>query len=576
MAGMTLLIAYNLYYDWRFGAYIEQQRQQAGKKPEQPLDDKAATPGLKPKPEVATTPADGVSPGPIPGQEGPSSFPVPGSGEKEKAQTQEVRQVEGKRLISIKNGVTEVVLSNLGAVLSGYRLDEYKDTDGSHIDLHFNFYDYYARLKAAGESTAELDKVTPYPTLGLKFPWESFSKKINGSIFATSEKRNEIVLEKGDKPYVISFEFADPSGVTIRKTYTFYPQKYSFDFSVLALMDPKLNKFDYSLVWFGLGEEKEKSDVSAYAFRGPVAYVNKSNDITVPEDDNPQVTYRGNIAWAGLTNHYYTAVGIPEETADRTAVVRYIDKSNFEVDWNLKAQVSDKPENFTFFVGPKRHDILGKYKNGMYAIINYGWFDFLAKPLFWLLEIFHNITGNWGWAIIGLTTVIKVVFYPLSQKSFRSMKKMQKVQPLLKKIQETYKDDKEKLNQAMMSLYKEHKVNPLGGCLPMLLQMPIFFALYRILLGSIELKGAGWILWITDLSVKDPYYITPVLMGGSMLAQQLMTPQTGDKTQRYMMLALPVVFTFIFLSFPAGLVIYWLVNNILTIIQQWVIYREAK
>jgi len=178
--------------------------------------------------------------------------------------------------------------------------------------------------------------------------------------------------------------------------------------------------------------------------------------------------------------------------------------------------------------------------------------------------------------VILLTITTKVLFFPLTQKGFKSMQKLQKVQPHLKKIQEAYKDDKEKLNQAMLALYKEHKVNPLGGCLPMILQIPIFFALYKVLLESIELKGAGWILWIHDLAMKDPYYVTPVLMGVSMLVQQMMTPSTGDPMQRKMMMLLPVVFTFMFLSFPSGLVIYWLVNNILTIIQQWIIKRESE
>jgi len=193
--------------------------------------------------------------------------------------------------------------------------------------------------------------------------------------------------------------------------------------------------------------------------------------------------------------------------------------------------------------------------------------------MLWLLKFFYNLIHNYGVAIILLTIVIKLILYPLTHKSFKSMKEMQKIQPKITALREKYKDNKEMLNKEIMTLYRTQKVNPLGGCLPMLLQIPVFFALYKVLLDSIELRHAPFIFWIQDLSAKDPYYITPILMGASMFIQQKMTPQVGDPTQAKLMLMLPIVFTFMFLNFPSGLVIYWLVNNLLSIAQQFYINK---
>ena len=198
------------------------------------------------------------------------------------------------------------------------------------------------------------------------------------------------------------------------------------------------------------------------------------------------------------------------------------------------------------------------------------------KPLLKTLQYFYGITQNYGWSIVILTLIIKLLFFPLTHKSFKSMKGMQKIQPYVKVIQERNKDDRQKMNEELLELYKKHKVNPLGGCLPMLLQVPVFIALYHALFFSIELKGAPFFGWIQDLSVADPYYVTPILMGATMFLQQRLTPTVGDPVQQKIMMFLPIVFTFLFISFPAGLVIYWTVNNLLTIAQQFYIYRVAK
>jgi len=236
-----------------------------------------------------------------------------------------------------------------------------------------------------------------------------------------------------------------------------------------------------------------------------------------------------------------------------------------------------------YYLGPRAKDFLAGTPSDLERAVTYGWSDFLAKPLLSLLNWFYSFSGNWGVAIILLTVLIKIVFWPLSHKSYKSMSKMKKIQPLMAKVREQHKDDRQKMNEEMMQLYKTYKVNPAGGCLPMLLQIPVFIGLYQALLGAIELRHAPFIttlpftdmVWLADLSAKDPYYITPIVMGATMFLQQKLTPSPGDPMQAKLMLFMPIVFTFIFLNFPAGLVIYWLVNNVLSIAQQWWLTRKA-
>jgi YidC/Oxa1 family membrane protein insertase len=225
-------------------------------------------------------------------------------------------------------------------------------------------------------------------------------------------------------------------------------------------------------------------------------------------------------------------------------------------------------------VGPKEYDRLKAEGVGLETAINVGsWMKWLAFPFLLLMQFLYTYVGNYGWVIIIITVLTKIIFWPLGNKSYKSMKEMQKVQPKLTEIKERYKDDKQKMNAAVMELYKSHKINPLGGCLPVVIQIPVFIALYQLLSYAIELRHAPWIGWIQDLSAKDPYYITPIIMGATMLVQQKMSPPMGDPMQQKMMLLMPVVFTFLFLNFPSGLVIYWLFNNILSIGQQYYINK---
>jgi len=232
------------------------------------------------------------------------------------------------------------------------------------------------------------------------------------------------------------------------------------------------------------------------------------------------------------------------------------------------------------YIGPKEYKVLHSIEPELTEAIEYGWFTFLSKPLFRVLYWLDNHIGNWGWSIIILTLLIKLLLFPLSYKGMMSMQKLKDLAPKMKEIKERYKDDSQKMNMKMMELYKKHGANPMGGCLPMLLQIPVFFALYRVFLNAVELQGAPWILWISDLSQKDPYFVLPILMGASMWFQQKITPNTvTDPMQQKIFQWLPVVMTIFFLTFPSGLVLYWLVNNIFTIAQQYVInnaYEKHK
>jgi YidC/Oxa1 family membrane protein insertase len=290
------------------------------------------------------------------------------------------------------------------------------------------------------------------------------------------------------------------------------------------------------------------------------------------------------VQWGAIESNYFLMSVVPQNAAVFKG--KYEDEV-YRIALNEDVALEPGAETTltsSYYLGPKKDQFLENAPNNLQAAINYGWFDFIAKPLITVLNFFYGYVGNYGVAIIFLTVIIKILFWPLSHKSYKSMESMKKLQPMMAKIREKHKDDRQKMNQEMMQLYKTYKVNPAGGCLPMLLQIPVFFALYQALMGAIELRHAPFIatvpftdiVWLADLSAKDPFYITPLVMGATMFLQQKMTPAPGDPMQAKIMLLMPVVFTFLFLSFPSGLVVYWLVNNVLSIFQQWMIGRKSR
>ncbi|AMD90608.1 membrane protein insertase YidC [Desulfovibrio fairfieldensis] len=295
----------------------------------------------------------------------------------------------------------------------------------------------------------------------------------------------------------------------------------------------------------------------------------------------------GKIYWAGAMSTYFLSAVLPGETNNVTVkglLQKTVYRTAVEEPENLLAPGQEKELTVSYWLGPKDRTQLLAVSDQLAKSIDLGMFSIIAKGLLWLLEFFHKYVHNWGVAIILLTIVIKAVFWPLTAKSYASMEKMKKLQPMMTAIREKYKDNKELMNKEVMALYKTYGVNPASGCVPILIQLPVFFGLYQALLTSIELRHAPFImylpftdkLWLADLSAKDPYYITPVIMGLTMFLQQRMSPPATDPTQQKIMMFLPLIFTVLFLGFPSGLVIYWLVNNILSIFQQWLMMRKNK
>jgi len=228
------------------------------------------------------------------------------------------------------------------------------------------------------------------------------------------------------------------------------------------------------------------------------------------------------------------------------------------------------------YIGPQDQHVLEKLSPGLDLVVDYGWLTVIAKPLYWLLETLHGVVGNWGWAIVLLTIVVKLAFFPLQAASYRSMAKMKLVTPKMTALRDRFGDDRVKLNQAMMELYKTEKVNPMAGCLPIVVQIPVFISLYWVLLASVEMRDAPWVGWIQDLATPDPYYVLPIIMAATMFLQTRLNPTPPDPVQAKVMMFMPLIFSAMFFFFPAGLVLYWLVNNIFSIAQQWFITRQTE
>jgi YidC/Oxa1 family membrane protein insertase len=294
----------------------------------------------------------------------------------------------------------------------------------------------------------------------------------------------------------------------------------------------------------------------------------------------------GPLSWASINSNYFLFALLPQSEQATLKAMLQDGIYRLAVDQDLQIEPgTSKTLRCSYYMGPMDRGILAAMPADLSAAVNFGWFHMLAVPLLWVLNLFYTFVHNYGVAIILLTVCIKLIFWPLSQKSYKSMNQMKKLQPMIQKLREKYADDKQRLNQEIMHLHKTYKVNPMGGCLPMIVQIPVFFGLYKALLGAVELRHAPFIshvpftnlIWLADLSAKDPYYVTPLIMGATMFIQQKMTPSSGDPTQAKIMMFMPIIFTFLFLNFPAGLVVYWLVNNVLSIAQQWGMTRsQAK
>ncbi len=317
-------------------------------------------------------------------------------------------------------------------------------------------------------------------------------------------------------------------------------------------------------------------------YTGPVVYTDEDKFQKVAfsdiEKNKASYTTSASDGWVGIIQHYFVSAWVPEQQQPREYYARKVDTNVYSV--GIKQPLAQLAPGASttaqsqLLIGPQDQRMLEKIAPGLDLTVDYGWLTIVAQPIYWLLEKLHGIVGNWGWAIVALTIVIKTAFFPLQAASYRSMARMKAVTPRLTAIRERYGNDRVKMNQAMMELYKTEKINPLGGCLPIVVQIPVFIALYWVLLASVEMRNAPWIGWIHDLSEPDPFYILPLVMAATMFIQVKLNPTPPDPMQAKMMMIMPLVFSVMFFFFPAGLVLYWLVNNVYSIVQQWVINRQ--
>ena len=330
------------------------------------------------------------------------------------------------------------------------------------------------------------------------------------------------------------------------------------------------------------GEPHDKGNSLMYTYTGGVAWdpEDKYQKFSFEELAAGELDKEVTGGWIAMIQHYFLGAVVPPKTEPRHFYGKGLANGHYVIGEYSQAKTVApgglQAFDATLWLGPKDQAALAKVAEGLDLTVDYGWLTILAKPIYHILYWINSVVGNWGWTIIIFTLLIKAAFYKLSEASYRSMAKMRNLTPRIQALKDRYGDDKQRMQAAMMEIYKKEKINPLGGCLPMLIQMPFFIALYWVLMESVELRQAPWILWIKDLSVKDPYYVLPVIMGITMFIQQKLNPAPPDPMQEKMMMALPFVFTVMFAFFPSGLVLYWTVNNILSIVQQWIITRRIE
>ena len=462
------------------------------------------------------------------------------------------------REITVETDKFQAVFTTQGARLVSFKLKDYRATADSNsppVQMLESGPLRYSTLRTTGT--------------------EGFVFSEDARFETTAEG---VVTVSGQDQVEIRFQHNAANGMQYVKTFLLHGDQYTID-SGLELYNtsaaPLRGTVNYALVqkW----DDSLAGDM--YSFVGPATLIKgEIEEVDVDDLKDGSVAYSQDIAWTSFQTKYFLSALVPDaQVAERAQIIRKGDaiENLLESPYFTLQSGERRKMNYTVFIGPKEPPLLKAAGHQLDKVVHFGFFNVLAQPLFTVLIFFYGYFKNYGIAIILLTVLIKIIFWPLTHKSYSSMKSMQKLQPEMAKLRERFKNDKERLNKEMMALYKTHSVNPLGGCLPMLVQIPVFFALYRVLLDSIALRHAHFAFWLTDLSAKDPYYITPLLMGASMFVQQKMTPTTADPMQAKIFMMMPIIFTFMFLNFPSGLVIYWLVNNLLTILQQYFIHRKA-
>jgi YidC/Oxa1 family membrane protein insertase len=392
----------------------------------------------------------------------------------------------------------------------------------------------------------------------------------------------EYALTDGQDKLLVRLEAPGPEGVKTVKTLTFHRGSYVIDITheiINGSAAPLAAHAYFQFLRDGAPPAGDPKMVNTYTGAAVYTEQEKFHKLSFSDLDKDKASFpkTATDGWIAMLQHYFVAAWLPKEGTAREYYAKPLADKLYSVGVILPvaaiAPNASGSVSVSLYAGPQEQDALKNIAPGLNLTVDYGWLTVVAAPLFWLLQFLHRWVGNWGVAIILLTVLIKAVFFPLSAASYKSMAKMKLVTPRMTKLREQYGNDRARLNQAMMELYKTEKINPLGGCLPIVVQIPVFISLYWVLLASVELRHAPFYLWIHDLAAQDPYYVLPLLMMGSMLIQTKLNPVPPDPVQAKVMMIMPFAFGVMFFFFPAGLVLYWLVNNILSIAQQWQITR---
>lgn len=468
-------------------------------------------------------------------------------------------QVQIERQLLVENDRFKAVFTSSGGRLKSLELKEYQQT------------------AAADSGPVVLQPTGPLRQATLRTTGHDGFGIAEDAFFEFDEPSAGSLTLSGDETQTLTMTHTTPSGLQIQKSYKFQGDNYGFELQVVVSNHGSAALSGTSaLALVSLWDENNKGSSTEHI--GPTSYAGEKLHSEDADDlVKEPVSYGKDLLWSAFETKYFIAIVQPLEGAAETTTLGKVDnrvENVFQTPYTTLQPGQSTSFNYRIYYGPKDGAILEKAHPDFGKAIDFGFFSLLAAPLLKALKFINNYVGNYGVAIILVTIVIKLLFWPLTQKSYSSMKAMQKLQPEITKVRERCKNDREKLNKEIMELYKKHRVNPMGGCLPMVVQIPVFFALYKVLMDTIDLRHAHFAFWITDLSAKDPYYITPLIMGATMFVQQRMSPTTMDPVQAKVFMLMPVIFTFLFLNFPSGLVLYWMVNNLLTISQQYFINKK--
>ncbi|EGH22915.1 membrane protein insertase [Pseudomonas amygdali pv. mori str. 301020] len=518
---------------------------------------------------AASTTAPGI-PDTAAGTNGSASADVPSASATANtaAAPLETLAVASKDLIHVKTDVLDLAIDPVGGDVVQLRLPLYPRRQ-DRPDVPFQLFDN------GGERTFLAQS-------GLTGTNGPDARAAGRPVYTSTQKTYQ--LADGQDTMVVDLKFSE-NGVNYIKRFTFKRGLYDL---VMTYVVDNQSAQPWAGNLFAQLKRDASSDPSSTTATGTATYLGAAlwtaaepyKKVSMKDIDKGQVKETVQGGWVAWLQHYFVTAWIPDHNATNAVQTRKDSQGNYIIGFTSPtlsvAPAAQGETSATLYAGPKSQAVLKELSPGLELTVDYGFLWFIAQPIFWLLQHIHAILGNWGWSIIVLTMLIKGLFFPLSAASYKSMARMRAVAPKLALLKEQHGDDRQKMSQAMMELYKKEKINPLGGCLPILVQMPVFLSLYWVLLESVEMRQAPWILWITDLSIKDPFFILPIIMGATMFIQQRLNPTPPDPMQAKVMKMMPIIFTFFFLWFPAGLVLYWVVNNTLSIAQQAYITRKIE